>query len=57
MDWDKIPKIVKRKLTHLIFIYEEIDVLKEREQTQEIKHAIQVLKMRCKEIRNELARK
>jgi hypothetical protein len=57
MDWESLSKETKRKFTHLIILYEEIDVLRSRESTPEIEHAISVLKTRCKEVREELSSK
>ena len=55
MDWSKMSKEVKRKFHYLIVLYEEVEALRRREQTDEIKIAIAVLQMRCKEVREELS--
>jgi len=54
MDWEKLSKSNKRRFTHLIVLYEEIDILSGKKQTAVIKHALQVLRDRVKEVRNSI---
>ena len=54
MKWDNVSKPVRRKFSHLIVLYEELDILRKREQTEKVKGAIEILQQRCKVIRDEL---